>query len=220
MQQPDLATRKLIIMGAGGFAREVAWLVSEINQVETNSWNLLGFWDRDDAGSEQAINGIPVLGTKEVKQYIPNSYVVAAIGDPNTRMRAIRQAQSLGCRFATLVHPATRYDQRTVSIGCGTVICAGNILTVDIRIGAHVLLNLDCTVGHDSILEDFATVSPGCHLSGRTIVRERAYLGTGSVTIENIEIGARSTIGAGAVVVRSIPSDVIATGVPARVKGA
>ena len=89
---------------------------------------------------------------------------------------------------------------------------------MNIRIGEHVILNLDCTVGHNTVIEDYVTVSPGCHLSGYSTIRRGAYLGTGAVTIERREIGARSIIGAGAVVIRDIPADVTAVGVPATVK--
>jgi len=105
-----------------------------------------------------------------------------------------------------------------VNVGAGSMICAGNILTVNITIGKHVILNLDCTVGHDSVIEDYVTISPGCHLSGGTAIRRGAFLGTGVVTIENHEIGAYSKIGAGAVVINDIPEKVTAIGIPAKPK--
>ena len=96
------------------------------------------------------------------------------------------------------------------------MICAGNILTVNVTIGKHVLLNLDCTVGHDSVLEDYVSVGPGCHLSGYTKLRRGCYLGTGVVTIEKTQVGESSAIGAGAVVIRNIPPNVTAVGIPAK----
>lgn len=212
--------KNLVILGAGGFAREVAWLVADINQARPGTWNLIGFWEHGTERIGQLMNGIPVIGADSIRQYLPNLYAVVAIGDPKIKERAVHEAEGMGCQFATLIHPNVRYDKSTVKISSGSIICAGNILTCNIVIGAHVIINLDCTVGHDSIIEDYVTISPGCHLSGYTTIRESAFLGTGVVTIEKREIGARSIIGAGASVVRDIPPDTTAVGVPAKAKEA
>jgi sugar O-acyltransferase (sialic acid O-acetyltransferase NeuD family) len=209
----------LVVLGAGGFAREVAWLISDINRARPGTWDIVGFWQHEKDRIGQRINGVPVVGPDELKTYLPDLHAVVAIGDPGIKEHAALEAEELGCRFATLIHPDVRYDLQTVTIGPGTIICASNVLTVNITIGAHVIVNLDCTIGHDCVIEDYVTISPGCHLSGYTTVRRGAYLGTGAVTIERHEIGARSIIGAGAVVVRDIPPDITAVGVPAKAKG-
>lgn len=211
--------KKLVILGAGGFAREVAWLVTEINRADAaNSWDIVGFLQRSTDRPGDTIYGLPILRRADVAEYSPHIYAVAAIGDPRIRERAVTEAKDLGCRFATLIHPSVCMDQPSVKIGAGCMVCAGNTLTVNVTIGRHVILNLDCTVGHDTLIEDYVTVSPGCHLSGYSTLRRGAYLGTGAVTIEHREIGSRAIIGAGAVVTRDIPADVTAVGVPAVVK--
>ncbi|MGB3903589.1 MAG: acetyltransferase [Anaerolineae bacterium] len=211
--------RKLVILGAGGFAREVVWLVADINRTTgSDSWDIVGFLEQSAERVGQLVNGIPIIDTGKIAEHLPHIYAVAAIGIPQIKERAVIQAERIGCKFATLVHPTVQMDPDTVRIGAGSIICAGNILTVNIRIGEHVILNLDCTVGHNTVIEDYVTVSPGCHLSGYSTIRRGAYLGTGAVTIERREIGAHSTIGAGAVVIRDIPADVTAVGVPATVK--
>jgi sugar O-acyltransferase (sialic acid O-acetyltransferase NeuD family) len=209
----------LVILGGSGFAREVVWLVSDINQVKLKKWNLVGFWERRAELTGQLINGVPVIGSDDVRQYLPDLFAVAAIGDPRVKERAVKEAENVGCQFATLIHPTVQYDQSTVTIGPGSIICAGNILTVNITIGTHVIINLDCTIGHDCVIEDYATISPGCHLSGYTVVRKGAYLGTGAVTVEKHEIGVHSIIGAGSVIVKDIPANVTALGIPAKVLG-
>jgi sugar O-acyltransferase (sialic acid O-acetyltransferase NeuD family) len=103
-----------------------------------------------------------------------------------------------------------------VTLGEGVIICAGCILTNQITIGNHVIINLDVTIGHDSIIEDFCTLSPGVHISGRNKIGEGANVGTGAVTIQGIVIGRWSIIGAGAVVAQDIPDKVVAVGVPAK----
>ena len=61
--------KDLIIFGASGFGREVAWAVERINKVSP-TWKLLGFMDDADDNQGKAINGYPVLGkTGDVGKY-------------------------------------------------------------------------------------------------------------------------------------------------------
>src|SRR5665647_2274293 len=103
-----------------------------------------------------------------------------------------------------------------IAIGEGTIICAGAILTVDITIGKHVIINLDCTVGHDALIGDFVTLYPSVNISGNTVINDEVEFGTGSQIIQGKEVGSGSIIGAGAVVVRDIPQGCTAVGLPAR----
>ena len=207
--------KKLFILGAGGFAREVAWLVKEIN-TQNPQWELQGFVEHSSDSTARFINDLPIISLETATIDLSGTWAVAAIGNSANRARAVRDAEAKGIRFATLVHPSVKMHSQTVSFSAGTIICAGTILTTDITIGKHVIINLDCTVGHDSIIEDFVTISPGVHLSGHTKIRHGAYIGTGAVTIERLEIGENAVVGAGAVVTRDIPSNVTACGVPAR----
>jgi acetyltransferase EpsM len=80
-----------------------------------------------------------------------------------------------------------------------------------------VHINLDCTVAHDVVIEDFATISPGAHVSGNVILRQGAFIGAGTNIIEKIEVGAWSTVGAGSTVFNDIHENRVAVGVPARI---
>jgi sugar O-acyltransferase (sialic acid O-acetyltransferase NeuD family) len=212
--------RNLLILGGAGFAREVGWLVSDINHLKKPIWNIIGFWEGDERETPRTatINGIPLLNTNEIKKFLPDLYAIVAISNPAIRQRAVMQAVELGCVFATLIHPSVCYDPNTTTIGQGSIICAGSLLSVNVSIGSHVVVNWHCTIGHDSILHDFVTLSPGCHISGHTAIKPSSYIGAGAVTIERHTIGENSIIGAGAVVATDIPDNVTAVGVPARVK--
>lgn len=103
-----------------------------------------------------------------------------------------------------------------VEIGIGTIICAGSIITTNIYIGNHVIINLICTIGHDAIIKDFCTLHPGINVSGNVILEECTVIGTGSQIINNLVIGKNSIIGAGAVVNRNLPDNCTAVGIPAK----
>jgi sugar O-acyltransferase (sialic acid O-acetyltransferase NeuD family) len=218
MSSEIITPKDLVILGAGGFAREVAWLVRDINKTQHKTFNLIGFWEHGTDRIGKTINGLPIISRHHVEKYLPNLDTIVAIANPEDKMRAVQEAKNFGCQFSTLIHPNVQYDQLTVKVGPGSIVCAGSILSVNIAIASHVIVNWDCTIGHDSVIEDYVTISPGCHLSGYTTVRRGAYLGTGTVTIEKHEIGAHSITGAGTVVVRDIPPHVTAIGVPAKIK--
>lgn len=208
--------KDLIIFGASGFGREVAWLVERINKVSP-TWNLLGFMDDDEALQKNEINGYRVLGkTGDVGQY-PNAYFVCAVGASRVREKIINNMQTVNpdIKFGTVIDPSVELSEY-VTIGEGTIICAHTIITVNITIGKHVIINLDCTVGHDAIIQDFVTLYPSVNVSGITQIGHAVELGTGMQIIQGKAIGDYSIVGAGAVVVKDIPEKCTAVGSPAK----
>jgi sugar O-acyltransferase (sialic acid O-acetyltransferase NeuD family) len=207
----------VVILGAGGFAREAYWVFLESNQ-EMKKWNVLGFIDDNPRSHGASLCEIPVLGGFDwlEKNRKPGLQALCGVGNPRTRKLLTEKAAALGIGFCTVIHPDVRMS-RWVEVGPGTIITAGNILTAQIRLGAHVLLNLDCTVGHDSVIASFCTINPGCHVSGNVHLEEGVELGTGTVIIQGITLGEWSVIGAGAVVTSDVPSHVTAVGVPCKV---
>ena len=208
--------QSIVILGAGGFGREVLDIIIAQNKV-SKRWKILGFVDENPELKGKVLNGYPVLGSFDwfTKIDLKEIRVVCAIGDNISKKKVVEKAKGLGLRFANVVHPSVIMTE-FVTLGEGVVICAGCILTNQITIGNHVIINLDVTIGHDSIIEDFCTLSPGVHISGRNKIGEGANVGTGAVTIQGIVIGRWSIIGAGAVVAQDIPEKVVAVGVPAK----
>jgi sugar O-acyltransferase (sialic acid O-acetyltransferase NeuD family) len=203
-----------LVYGAGGFAREVAWLADICGHT------VVSFIDDAPDLPGALLNGIPVSTLDEAVSTFGTALVVGGIGSPGTREQTMTRAVAAGLRAGTLVHPRTE-KSRWVEIGPGTVVCAGNILTTNITIGAHVQINLDCTVGHDVVMEDYVTLSPGVHISGWVRLARGSYIGTGANIINGTEthplvIGARAIVGAGACVTKSVPAGSTVVGVPAR----
>ncbi|HTR55147.1 MAG TPA: acetyltransferase [Kofleriaceae bacterium] len=208
MKLPPIA-----VYGAGGFGREVAWLAEQCER-EVHCF----IDDAPKVGS--LLGGIPVITLDALRASKQEVEVALGIGSPSARQSLAANVESAGLRFAELVHPRVE-KSRWVRWGTGPVICAGNILTCDIELGHHVQLNLDCTIGHDVRLGDFATLAPGVHVSGWVFIGARAYVGTGASIINGtandpIVIGDDAVIGAQACVVKSIGNGVTAIGVPAR----
>lgn len=210
--------KDILIVGASGFGREVAWLIERINEVEA-TWNILGFLDDNAALHNTIVGGYSVLGSSEMVAKYPEAWLTCAIGSAKIRQRIIDKIEAISDkppRFATLIDPSVIRSQR-VAIGEGSIICAHTILTVDIQIGTHVIINLDCTIGHDAVIEDFATLYPSVNISGATRIGRCTELGTGMQIIQGKTIGHEAIIGAGTVVVKDIPPQCTAVGIPARV---
>ena len=213
----NLDLKDLIIFGASGFGREVAWLVERIN-AKHPTWNLLGFIDDNEDIQNTEINGYKVLGrTKDIVSY-PDAYFVCAVGASKVREKIIAKMKQVNpdIRFATVIDPSVEKSE-LVTIGEGTIICAHTIITVNISIGEHVIINLDCTIGHDAVLEDYVTLYPSVNVSGMTHIGHASELGTGMQIIQGKSVGVYSIVGAGAVVVKDIPDNCTAVGSPARV---
>lgn len=207
--------RDLVIFGTGGFAREVLQIVLDLND-ETPQWNVVGFADEQLDMRGTSIHDIPVIGGIEWFAGRSDVSVVVAIGGTASRRKVVQRIRDVSdVSFAVLVHPRA-WVGRHVQIGEGTIICAGTSVTTDIQIGKHVILNLDCTVGHDTVIEDFVTLAPSVNVSGDVSLREGCDLGTGSVLIQGREIGHWTVVGAGSVIVKDIPANVTAVGAPAK----
>lgn len=202
--------RKLVIVGNGGFAKEVAWIVERINEI-TPTWDFLGFIDKKK-------NDDKVIGDDS---FVINSqdelYVSIAIGDSNLRKKIYESyKKNPTIKYANIIDPSVQMSNSVV-MGEGNIICAGAIVTVDIIMGNQNIINLDCTVGHDVEIKNYVTINPSVNVSGNVLLNEGVNIGTGTNTIQGIEIGRNTIVGAGAVVNRDLPDNCTAVGIPAKV---
>ncbi|KAA9349705.1 acetyltransferase [Larkinella humicola] len=209
--------KKIAIYGAGGFGREVLMLIRQINQFTSDQWDFVGFYD-DGIETGTLVNGYPVLGgIADLNQLNQPIGIVIAIGNPTTKKKIVVGLQTANVYYPILIHPSVSVnDDQQIKIGEGTIICTGTILTVNIRVGQHVILNLNCTVGHDTRIENYCSFMPAVNLSGEVLVEEGVYIGTGATVINQVIIGQNTTVGAGAVIVKSLPANCTAVGAPAK----
>ncbi len=208
--------KKIVIVGAGGFGREVKMLIEQINQFR-EKYEFIGFYD-DNIKTGTFINGFQVLGNVlELLEIDYNLEVVISIADPKIKKKIYDILKfNKFIKFPTLVHPNVLIGKDNVSIGYGCVICASSIITVNIEIGNFVILNLGCTVGHDTNIGDYSSFMPFVNISGEVIIENSVYVGTGAKIINLLTIGNSTIVGAGAVVSKSLPEKCTAVGIPAK----
>jgi len=206
--------KDIVIIGSGGFAKEVAFLIDEINKVK-QTWNVLGFVDKKTGeynGKYKIFQNDTWL--ESTKEKID---VVFGIGDVHLIKKLSEQFQlNPNLTFPNLIHPNVIGNWERIKLGKGNVICAGNVFTTDIKAGSFNIFNLSCTIGHDTVIESYNIFNPSVNISGGVCIRERNMFGTGSQILQYLNITSNTIIGAGAVVTKSITESGIYAGIPAR----
>jgi len=209
---------KIVIIGASGFGREVLWTIKDCNK-QSKKYEILGFIDDNESLWGKVIDTYPVLGGLEWFSTADKENIECVIGISDVKIRE-KIAEKLTRQkiiFNTVIHPSVIYSE-SVSIGKGSIIQAGSILTIDIHIGDHVHVNIDSTIGHDSIIGNFVTINPGVNINGNTTVGNNTFIGTGTVMNQKLKIGNNSVIGAGTVLLEDVPSFSMYAGVPGKIK--
>lgn len=203
--------KKIAIVGAGGFGKEVAFLLERIG-----SWDVVGFFDDNQVTEE--VYGYKMLGNIDsLVKYPSELSIVCAIGNSLVRRKIVgRLIENSNLYFPTVIDPTVIYGE-SVTFGQGNIICAGAILTVDVNIGDFNIINLSSTVGHDVVIGSFNTLYPSVNISGFIKTGDCVEFGTGTKVIQNLTIGENAIIGAGSVVVRDIQKNTLSVGVPAKV---
>lgn len=210
----------LLIVGAGGFGREVLDIVDAINAaVPAPVWTLVGVADDGPTAANLGLlaeRGVRYLGSsaQAIDEGLATHYAVG-IGSPDARRKVVQYYDTAGLEAATLVHPAVTMGFG-VSLGPGAIVAAGARLTTNIRLGRHVHLNLNVTVGHDSTIGDFVSVNPLASISGDCTVEDGVLIGVAGVILNALTVGAGATVGGSACVVKNVAPGATVKGVPAR----
>ncbi len=212
--------RELLLVGAGGFAREAAEAVRAANAARP-TWDLLGFLDDDAAKHGQVVSGVPVLGPVAALAEHPRACVVLCPGRPDnyTGRRLLDERLHLeDDRYATIIHPTATVGS-TCEVGAGSVLLAHVDLTADVVVGRHVAIMPQVVLTHDVGIGDFATIASGVRLGGGSRIGQGAYLGSGACVREGVTVGDWALLGMGSVLTRDVPPARRWYGVPARDSG-
>lgn len=208
------------IFGASGFAKEVEFYIFEHNNNSQIKFDVYAFVVHDsEFQAGNSINGIQIISENQYfnafhKREMHNCFI--AVGSPTLKEKIFNKINCETTLFPIFIHSSVIYDRRTFKIGKGSIICPGNLITTEIKIGDFVHLNINTTVGHESEIGNFSTISPGVQISGNVKIFSRVFIGTGAAILEKVEIAANTIIGASALVNKAIAESGTYVGMPVK----
>lgn len=210
--------KKIYIFGTGGFAKEIYFLIFEINNAKA-TFEVAGFIDLQPKSQHLEIGGnkFDVFDEDSFFKDSLNADASFAIGIGNPKvLNSIKSKYLSEYDFPNLIHPNVIGLFETIQFGKGNIITAGCIFTVDIKIGSLNIFNLNSTLGHDSQIGDCNVINPGTNISGGVSIGSKNLLGTNSTILQYIKIGDNNLIGAGAMLNTNIGNNKVAVGLPAK----
>jgi sugar O-acyltransferase (sialic acid O-acetyltransferase NeuD family) len=206
---------QLVIVGAGGYAQELVWIVDNMNS-QCPTWEILGYIDPSSSKRKGFLHyDRPILGGWDDVHHEGQVYFACGIGLPAPRAAECAEAERRGYKPATLIHPSV-IVARHVQIGEGTVIGAGCVLAPYAVLGRHCALNIGVTVGHNSVMGDYCVLSPGAQLLGAAKLGERVYLGANATVYQGRSVGIGSVVGANSFLLTNLGPGASVIGVPAK----
>ena len=211
--------RRIVIIGAGGMAREVASALKYINR-QKETYDFLGF----------VVSDLSKLGPRDSRDQVIGDFgwldrnrnlfdsIAIGIGSPVVRLKlgAQMKSQLPGVLFPAVVHPSAFVDFETCRLSEGSFVGAGAILAVNCVLEPFALCNLGVTVGHETEIGCGSVVNPGANLSGGVVIGDGVLIGTGAQILQYLHVGSGAIVGAGSVVVQDVPEHITVFGAPAR----
>lgn len=208
--------KDLIIIGAGGFGRELLSYAIEIMQISECEWRVKGFID-DNLNALNGIDtGYPILGTISEHIIEENVVYVCAIGDGKTRLSICRDFQKKGAEFINFIHPTAKIRER-VKMGVGNIFCPYSSVNPDVTIGDFVILNCNSGLAHDCVVGDGCSLLGGNSVNGNCTLGKCVFMGANSIIIPSRKIGDYAKISAGAVIFTHVKPKKTMIGNPAMV---
>lgn len=208
---------KLLIYGAGGAGREIAFALS-LEKSSNCNWEVIGFIDDTEELKGKIINDIPVLGGFDYLKNFSGNLAVTIFDYPEKRKEIISKIKKINNKinFPNIISSYSILS-KFIEWGEGCIVQLNNIITIDVKIGNFVFINCKTAIGHDVIIGDFTTIYVRVFIGGGVVIGERCLIGSGATILPRVKIGDGSIIGAGSLVNKDIPPKVVAAGVPAKI---
>jgi sugar O-acyltransferase (sialic acid O-acetyltransferase NeuD family) len=211
--------KRIVIIGAGGMAREIASALQWINRM-TPSFEFLGYVVSDLSKLTDRDSQAQVLGDLNWIEKHQKSVDALAIGigTPSVRVKLAQELQKSfnTMEYPSIVHPTAVVDYESAQLGPGCFIGAGCVSTVNLVLDAFALCNFGSTIGHETRVGRGSVVNPGANLSGGVVIEDGVLIGTGAQVLQYLRVCRGATVGAGAVVIHDVPVNTTVVGIPAR----
>ena len=215
--------KRIVIVGAGGMARELASALRSINRSEPQ-FDFLGYVVSDLSQLKKHDSRDQLLGDFRWLEQNHSSVDALAlgVGSPESRLKLVTEikASMNKIEWPAIIHPTAVIDLDSADLGEGCFMGSGATATVNIVLEPFALVNFGVTLGHEAHIGRGSVVNPGANISGGVVIGEGVLVGTGAQILQYLQIGARATVGAGAVVTKNVTCGTTVVGVPAHPRGA
>lgn len=212
--------RRIVVVGAGGQAREVRWVIEEINSSKAEAFEFIGF----------IVSDLSRLCGRDSKDYVLGDYrwlhenkgnydaLALGIGTPGARKRVAGDLETFfGSEFwPPIVHPSVLCDRGSCDFAPGVYVGPGVVGTVNVSLARHSMINFGATIGHEATVGDYSVINPGANISGGVEIGSEVLVGTGAKVLQYLKVGDCAVVGAGAVVTKDVLSREVVVGIPAK----
>jgi sugar O-acyltransferase (sialic acid O-acetyltransferase NeuD family) len=205
--------RKLYIVGAGDFGREMESLL-EMTPRTQRDWDIAGYLDDNPQALGKSKSDYQVLGAIGDHPLTKDDRALLTITDSEARERIYHKLKGQ-VSFLTYVHPSVVVFKYS-SIGQGSIVVSNCVISNEVTIGDFVIINQGTQIGHDSVVGDFCSLMSSVDLGGHCELSEKVFVGTGATLIPGIRVGAAAKVGSGSVVIRHVKPGTTVFGNPAR----
>lgn len=212
--QDSTVRPRLLIVGAGGFGREVYTWASQIPP-QDREWQSAFFLDANPNALQAVGWDVPIIGDPESYMPTANDRILCAIGCVETKVRIFRRLSAQGATFATLVHPTSIVGPEC-HIGKGCILCPYTVLTCNVTVGDNTAINIHTGIGHDVVVGSHCMISGHVELMGHVTVGNQVFIGGHAAIIPSAQVGDGATVGAGSVVLRRVHPNTTVFGNPAK----
>jgi len=211
--------RRIAIIGAGGFARELRWLLSEIAADPSRRYepfDVAGFLvsDRGKLGSHDS----DVLGEFDWLDDNRVDALAMGIGTPDARLRVANELKQRfpAIEWPAIVHPSVRFDAKSCKVEEGVILCAGVIATVNVVFEEFSMVDILSTIGHEARIGAGSAIYRSANISGGDEIGKGVLVGTGAQILQYLIVGDRAIVGAGSVVTKDVAPMTTVVGIPAK----
>lgn len=206
-------TQKLLIIGAGSVGKFIAYNINQFTQ----TFEIIGFLDDDVSKHDSTIGGYPVLGSVEKLHEFSGQGIslVWGIAFPAIKKKLFDKYRNLSFAFPNFI-AKTAWISEGVTFGNGCIIYPGTAINYETKIDDFVVINMNCSLGHNCSIKSFSSLAPGVNLGGNTSVGSCVEMGIGSSTVQSTEIGDNATVGGQAMIVSNISESDVVVGIPAK----
>jgi sugar O-acyltransferase (sialic acid O-acetyltransferase NeuD family) len=201
----------LLIIGTGGQGKVVLDCAEKY-------YKKISFLTNDP--DTKSIGNYPIFFEQNITQeYILKNFdeIIVAIGNNNARLTLSLKYILLGKKLATIIHPSAAVSKYAI-IEEGTVVFANAVVNPFAKIGKACIINTGSIIEHDCILEAGVHISPNAVMGGAVNIGKRTWVCVGSSIANTIKIGEDVIVGAGSVVLKDVPNNVLVAGIPAIIK--